>query len=268
MSSTPGGEDFNPDLEVYYRVPAPGSKEVNTVKENRTGEILGVLGGMGALASAEFLRTIYEQNIGRDEQDAPVVMVYSDPTFPDRTEAFLRGEAHLVHTPLVAALRRLSEIGASRFVLCCVTIHYLVPSLPAELKGRVISLLDTIFDSVQKAPRQKHLMICSTGTRRLRLLEEHERSAEAAGRIIFPNEQEQQTLHPMIYEIKNGNKLPEMKAYIESLLDKYEVSSFIAGCSEIHLLSKQFPPTGKSGGHYSCIDPLLIIAKELRGRKT
>lgn len=245
---------------------------MNTVKENRTGEILGVLGGMGALASAEFLKTIYEQNVGRDEQDAPVVLVYSDPTFPDRTGAFLRGEAHLVYAPLVESLGRLSQLGASRFVLCCVTIHYLVPSLPEELKERVVSLPDTIFDSLQKVPRrQKHLMICSTGTRRLRLFEEHERAAEARERLIFPDEQEQQTLHGMIYEMKNNRRLPEMKAYIESLLDKYEVSSFIAGCSEIHLLSKQYPPTGEGGDGdhpYTCIDPLLIIAGELRGKTT
>lgn len=238
---------------------------MSTVTENRTNEILGVLGGMGALASAEFLKTVYEQNVGRDEQDAPVVVVYSDPTFPDRTEAFLRGEDHLVYAPLVAALRRLSLMGASRFVLCCVTLHYLVPALPVEYKRRVISLLDTIFDSLQKLPRQKHLMLCSTGTRRQRLLEEHERAAEAGERLIFPDEQEQQTLHRMIYDMKKGDGLPEMKAYIESLLDKYGVNSFVAGCSEIHLLSKQYPPPGE-GGPYHCIDPLLIIARELGGR--
>lgn len=236
---------------------------MNIVKENDTGEILGVVGGMGALASAEFLRTVYEQNVGRDEQDAPVVVLYSDPTFPDRTGAFLRGEAHLVYAPLVAALRRLSHLGASRYVLCCVTLHYLVPALPADLKGRVISLLDTIFDSLRQLPRQQHLLICSTGARRLGLFNDHEPSAETRERLVLPDEREQQALHQMIYEMKKGDRLPEMKAFIESLLDKYGLTSFVAGCSEIHLLSKQYPPPGE-GGPYTCIDPLLIIAKELK----
>lgn len=235
------------------------------MKENGTGEILGVVGGMGALASAEFLKTVYEQNVGRDEQDAPVVIVYSDPTFPDRTETFLRGQAHLVHAPLVTSLRRLSHMGASRFVLCCVTLHYLVPALPAEFKGDVISLLDTIFDSLRRGPRQKYLMICSTGARRLGLFDEHETSAEVRDRLVFPDEHEQQTLHQMIYEMKKGGRLPEMKTFIESLLDKYGLDCFVAGCSEIHLLSKQYPPPGEAG-RYHCIDPLLIIARELRGR--
>lgn len=252
---------LTPTLKFFDLAPKP--IKVNMVRENGTDEILGVLGGMGALASAEFLKTVYEQNVGCGEQDAPVVVVYSDPTFPDRTEAFLRGDAYLVHAPLMTALRRLSHMGASRFVLCCITLHYLVPALPAEMKGRVISLLDTIFDGLKSSPQRKHLMICSTGTRRLGLFEEHERSSEASGRIIFPDEREQQTLHQLIYEMKKGFCLSEMKTYIESLLYKYDVKSFIAGCSEIHLLSKQYPPPGE-GGPYNCIDPLLIIAKELR----
>src|SRR4051812_24836014 len=118
---------------------------MNLMEEKRAGETLGVLGGMGALASAEFLKTIYEENVGVAEQDAPVVMLYSDPTFPDRTDAFLRGAAHLVNAPLIAALNRLSQMGASKIVMCCMTIHYLLPGLPTELRGRILSLMDTIF---------------------------------------------------------------------------------------------------------------------------
>jgi aspartate racemase len=51
--------------------------------------IIGILGGMGPVASAEFLKTIYEDQLDPDEQGAPIVMMYSDPTFPDRTKAFL-----------------------------------------------------------------------------------------------------------------------------------------------------------------------------------
>ena len=48
-------------------------------------ESLGILGGMGPLTSAEFLKTIYEVNISGPEQDAPACVLYSDPSVPDRT---------------------------------------------------------------------------------------------------------------------------------------------------------------------------------------
>ena len=51
-----------------------------------TKEILGVVGGMGPLASAEFVKTIYEHSLGEREQASPTVLMHSDPTFPDRTQ--------------------------------------------------------------------------------------------------------------------------------------------------------------------------------------
>jgi aspartate racemase len=80
-----------------------------------TKPVLGVLGGMGGLASAEFVRTVYEISgeVCSREQDAPVVVMYSDPTFPDRTEAFLRGETQPLLNKLIEALELLNSMGAT-----------------------------------------------------------------------------------------------------------------------------------------------------------
>src|SRR5437867_1665942 len=142
------------------------------MKEHLGRPILGVLGGMGALASAEFLKSIYESCSGRAEQDSPVVAVYSDPAFPDRTESFILGAEDEMLERLLDALARLRRVGASRMVLCCMTIHYLLPRLPLEMRGQIISLLDVIFAEVQRSP-ERHLLICSTGTRNLKLFENH-----------------------------------------------------------------------------------------------
>src|SRR6185295_14391684 len=106
--------------------------------------ILGVLGGMGPIASAEFLKTIYEYSQGEREQEFPVVFVYSDPTFPDRTEAFLKGEEQVVLDQLVTALRALLQMNASQIVICCMTIHHLLPRLSPDLAEKIISLVDVI----------------------------------------------------------------------------------------------------------------------------
>ena len=50
-------------------------------------KLLGILGGMGPLASAEFLKTIYEYGTRDLEQRSPACILYSDPTFPDRTSS-------------------------------------------------------------------------------------------------------------------------------------------------------------------------------------
>ena len=226
--------------------------------------MLGVLGGMGPLASAEFVRTIYELSgeVCRYEQDAPVVLMYSDPAFPDRTEAFLRGETEPILNRLIDALELLRGMGASQFVIACMTIHYLLPQVPAALREQIISLTDVIFSSVESL-KKKHLVISSIGTIKLELLQRHPRWEQARNYFVFPSEAEQRQMHDLIYEVKLNRNLVEARLFVESLLARHRVDSFVAACSEIHLLAKQFAPSSPQQHGYGCIDPLAVIARQV-----
>src|SRR5690349_16556204 len=174
------------------------------MKREAEREVLGIVGGLGPMASAEFLKTVYEYGIGENEQDAPVVLMYSDPTFPDRTDSFLAGESELLLARLTGALQCLADAGASRFVICCMTIHYLLPSLPAHLSARVVSLLDVIFDNLKREPR-RHLLICSNGTRRLELFQKHPQWEKHKSQIVLPDDDDQNKIHrELIYPIKKN----------------------------------------------------------------
>lgn len=221
-------------------------------------EVLGIVGGLGPMASAEFLKTIYECGIGENEQDAPIVLLHSDPTFPDRTEAFLAGQSEPLIARLTAALQSLADRGASRFVICCMTIHYLLPSVPAHLRARVVSMLDVIFSNLK--PPQRHLLICSNGTRRLQLFENHPQWEKHRSQFVLPNDEDQNKIHhELIYPIKKRPDFSRLKLLLETLLERYQVDSFIAGCSEIHVLAKHV--VSSNGDGYGCLDPLAIIAR-------
>ena len=223
--------------------------------------VLGVLGGMGGLAAAEFVKTIYEFSgeLSVPEQQAPIVLLYSDPTFPDRTETLLRGDTQLLLGRLIEALEFLCAMGATELVICCMTIHYLLPQLPGSLRERIISLTDVIFSSVESL-KKKHLVICSNGTVKLELLQQHPRWEQF---LLFPSETEQQQMHDLIYKVKLNRDLLEARVFIESLLARHRVDSFVAGCTEIHLLTKQLAQAGLEQRGYGCIDPLTIIARQM-----
>ncbi|MEA2173750.1 MAG: aspartate racemase [Blastocatellia bacterium] len=236
------------------------------MKSERQPEILGIVGGMGPLASAEFVKTIYEYNLGGREQDAPHVLLSSDPTFPDRTDSFLAGESQLLLERLTAALEYLSQGGASSFVICCMTIHYLLPRVPLALRARVLSLLDVIFANLS-GQKQRRLLICSNGTRRLELFQSHSRWEQCAPYIVLPDDTDQDRIHrELIYPIKQNPDLRRLMPLLETLLRRYEVDSFIAGCSEIHLLAKHCLANGDGERAYGAIDPLAIIAREWGAR--
>ncbi len=84
--------------------------------------ILGVLGGMGPLASAQFmLRLTLLTPAGRDQEHIPAVL-WSDPRVPDRTAARLgSGEDPL--PALLRGIRGLEAAGCGAVAIPCNTAH-------------------------------------------------------------------------------------------------------------------------------------------------
>lgn len=223
--------------------------------------VYGVVGGMGPLASAEFLKTIYEFGLRDQEQNSPTVILYSDPSFPDRTTAFLKGDDDVLLARLKKVIGRLCELNAVKIVLCCITIHYLLPRLSADARAKIWSLLDVIADRLAEDDRE-YLLICSSGTRRLRLFENHPRWRLFKDRLVLPSIEDQERLHrELIYPIKLTSDVSTVFPLLESMLEKYRVNAFVAGCTEIHVLAKRYAASGN--GHDICLDPLTIIAREI-----
>jgi len=236
-------------------------------KDGSDRRVWGVVGGMGPVASAEFLRTVYQCWAGEREQDAPVVYLISDPTIPDRTECLLHGRDRELVTKLSTVISRLSLLDVTDVVICCITVHYLLDRLPEGVARGVISLVDTALDSVLKSG-QRHLMICTEGTRHLRLFERHPLWARVEDRIVMPDEIDQRAIHQLIYQVKANHHLPEHLSYLDDLLLKYRLDSLLVGCTDIHSLLRGRHFTCQTDYTWSYIDPLLIVAKEIaRGQE-
>lgn len=223
------------------------------------GFTLGVLGGMGPLASAEFLKTIYESSIRSYEQLTPNVILYSDPSVPDRTATHLEGRDEAVLQPMVQALDRLVESGASKIVICCITSHLLMNRFPQRVQEKLIPLPDVIFDAVQQS-EERSLLLCTIGSRKSGVFERHPRWDQVKSRIILPSESDQSIIHDkIIYEIKRNRPVRELVPLVKTILKRYGVKSFIVGCTELHLLAKQGWPADDRE-RVRCIDPLSLIA--------
>lgn len=235
--------------------------------EDLRGEVLGVMGGLGPLASAEFLNTLYRCAAWEREQDAPRVVMYSDPVFPDRTTAFLAGDDDTVLHPLVEVLNRLVVLGATRLVICCMTAHHLLPQVPAELRWRVVSVPRVILGQLYAA-RGRYLLLCTNATRTFRLLEREPLWDDVRSRVIFPDEADQEVVHrDLIYQLKRKAHPAALVPLVRSLVEKYGADGFIVGCSEMHILANHLPPE-EPGVPPGCIDPFLAIARGLAGGAT
>ena len=105
---------------------------MSEVKFVKNGKKLGVLGGMGPAAAAEFLRQLAVKCPATVDQEHPVVYMIGDCETPDRSTAiFGAGESPLPR--LKKNLLQLCEMGADVLSVPCNTAHYFIDQFKEEL---------------------------------------------------------------------------------------------------------------------------------------
>ncbi|NTX50276.1 aspartate/glutamate racemase family protein [Myxococcus sp. CA039A] len=224
-------------------------------------ELLGIVGGLGPLASAEFLKTIYEENPFEVEQSGPACVLLSDPNVPDRTQAIIQGQEALVARWLEGALSRLRDMGARRMVIACITMHHFLEHIPAPLRDLTVSLVDLTLDEVS-AEGKRWLILSSQGTRAARVFERSERWRAAEPHLTWTSAAEQVELHDAIYRLKRHGDVTEAAVLCERLVRAHGVDGFIAGCTELHLVTRYMrtrPPQERLRN----IDPLYLVANRM-----
>jgi aspartate racemase len=221
---------------------------------------LGVLGGLGPLASAEFVNTIYEHNPAEVEQDSPAVILLSDPGFPDRALAFRSRADDVLINSLAEGAARLFGLNVSKIVICCMSLHYVLPNLSPDFRNRTISLVDLTIEGIAKSGR-KQLLLCAPVTREAHILENHPDWSTVKDLIVMPDETDQETVCKMIRHYKTNNNLHPFLPHLSDMLARYRADSFIAGCSELHILTRHL--SRRENNDLSFVDPLFTVASNL-----
>jgi len=106
-------------------------------------DIVGVLGGMGPLATADFMRKLTELTPAATDQDHIPVIAYSVPQIPDRSASILAGS----NAPLKAMRKgkaALEKAGATSIVIPCNTAHYWYDDLSHEGTAHILHIVDAV----------------------------------------------------------------------------------------------------------------------------
>jgi len=241
----------------------PGLRQAAAARAAPTGarprELIGIAGGMGPLASAELLRTIYRTWLWDAEQDGPRMLLWSDPVTVDRTTAIDRGDLNALRSAVEHSVSGLVAAGADRVVIACVTAHHVLDRLPAAIAGRCVSLIDIIHEELGRAS-EPHLLLCTRGTIQAGLFERM--LAEFPGLVTLAGE-DQDALHGEIYRLKRGHPPSQAVVFLRDLLARYRMSAFVAACTELHLVTRAMEDSGQ-GGEFAVIDPLTVVATRIR----
>jgi len=127
------------------------------------GKTVGVIGGMGPFATADFLHKLISATPAERDQDHLRILVDCDPRVPDRTE-FLAGNGPDPRPMLSAMARGLVRAGADLLVMPCNTAHAFRDELQAAVDIPLVDWPAVAADAVAATGASSVGIIASSGT--------------------------------------------------------------------------------------------------------
>jgi aspartate racemase len=194
---------------------------------------VGVLGGMGPMATVEFFRRVVVATPAETDQEHLRILIDNDPRVPNRTDAILhRGPSPVPR--LQAMARWLEAAGADLLVMPCNTAHIYIEEVRASVS---IPVLDMIFEAVAAIDRSSVGLLATDGTIAAGLYRE---ACEPRGvRVVVPNPADQRSIMDAIASIKRGENPRRVEKEIKPIVCRLErggAEAVIAGCTEMSLV--------------------------------
>ena len=110
---------------------------------------IGVLGGMGPLATVDFMRKVIDLTPARRDQEHLPLVVYSVPQVPGRSACILEGAASPLPA-MVHGIHTLVQAGAECIAIPCNTAHHWYDELVRESRCPVLHIVDAACAAMER----------------------------------------------------------------------------------------------------------------------
>lgn len=126
--------------------------------------LLGILGGLGPMASAYFYEMITEHTDARRDQEHIDIILSSRASTPDRTDFILGRSTDSPLPAMVEDARDLERFGARAIVIPCNTAHYFIDQVRASVSVPVPSIIRETARFLRLCGRKKAGILATEGT--------------------------------------------------------------------------------------------------------
>lgn len=200
---------------------------------------LGVLGGMGPAAGAEFLVRLTQQTPAACDQEHIPVILWSDPTVPDRSTSLLNKD-DLPWEKLKRGVQGLKNVDCDHIVIPCNTAHFWYDRL-VELGVPITHIVDSVADELRLQNITGTIGVLGTrATMQLGLYNNH--LSKLGWTCITPTSKEMEDyVQPGIDLIKANKPILAngmLMTVVRSLI-KQGAQAVVLGCTEIPLVVRE-----------------------------
>ena len=220
--------------------------------------LIGVLGGMGPLATVDFMQRVIELTPATRDQDHLALLVANLPGTPDRSAAIIDGGPSPLAS-LLDGIDLLNRNGVALIVVPCNSAHHWVAEMRVRSTAPMLHIGEACVDELPTGATR--VAVLATGGTMVsgfyqKLLRERGLTP------IEPDRNVQQHVSDCIREVKAGN-IPASAAALSPairILAEQGAEAVIMGCTEIPLAARPLSSFAAELG-VPLIDSTLALAR-------
>lgn len=217
---------------------------------------LGIIGGLGPMATAYFLQLLIQMSDAKTDQEHMDTLIYSMPSIPDRTR-YIIGESDKNPVPqMVYCGKKLKEIGAGIIAIPCITAHYFHEELEEKIGLPIINAIDETALCLEEEKISRVGIMATDGTIKSRLFQ---KTLEKCGvDVILPDTENQKDVMHIIYnEVKAGRNVDMERFYkVSDELSHKGAEAVLLACTELSLIKRD---CSLKGGY---LDVMEVLARK------
>ena len=215
---------------------------------------LGIIGGLGPMASAQFLQLLTAMTDADCDQAHIETVLLSRPQTPDRT-AYLLGQSQESPLPmLLDSAKTLESLGCGVLVIPCMTAYSFAEEIQAQCRAQLINPITESARLLAAQGMRKVGIMATDGTLRVGTFQ---RALQAQGiEPVIPDAENQRTVMRIIYEDVKSGRPADMEAFHAAAhsMRAQGAACVILGCTELSVI-RQTQDTG-----HGFLDAMEVLA--------
>ena len=205
---------------------------------------LGVIGGMGPVASAIFIKNIAEKTCARTDQEHVDIVCLQNSKIPDRTAAILSGQTDAVLSELVTSAKELESLGCKNISIPCNTACFWAEDLQKHTKLPVINIVEQTAMHVHNIKNKANPRVGVLATDGTKTAKTYDTALSKFGMTcIYPDATLQALTMDIIYEqVKATGKgsIEDFNKLCATFKEQENLDYIILGCTELSWFTENF----------------------------
>ena len=201
-------------------------------------QTLGVIGGLGPIATAHFMELIIRMTEAHTDQEHLDMIIYNRPSIPDRTGYILDQTKPNPLPEMIRVGNALARQGAKLIAIPCMTAHYFHRDLSGYIQAPSVHAIHETCVHLKKHGIQRVGILATDGTIRSKLFQQElQRHGIEA---VIPGPEGQKCVMSVIYDDIKANRPAEMEKFrfASDDLRAKGAQAIILGCTELSLVKR------------------------------